>query len=614
METENQEPSIDYQYKALKDDKSIRLLYLHTASSYHQLPIKVSLCEFPIDALPEFGALSYTWATEDGLASLSRELLCEGASIKITENCEAALKRLRRRKEDQVLWVDAICIDQSNLEERGRQIGLMRQIYSQASWVALWVGDSSSAVDEQSGLPLSDLGMDYIHDFAVEIAERTNSGQDPSEGPLYQEFIKDRRAFQYSNSEVFTPRVRGLWDVFHRNWWKRLWVIQEVALSEEPTLICGGKAESFHNLKIVIEALIRSEQPIEVMEFNSLFIASTFHQFHVRHMIKTGGMGEISPPGVKALRILNATRNAQASDPRDKIYGILGFFGALGTDPENIFPEPDYKKTAAELYAGVSRAIITNTENLDVLSSCYGFSQSTVPDLPSWVASWNDTPLKYFDEQIFNAAGASSVVYGDSDDELLLRIKGRKVDSVQLTGQLPESIGYSNEACIELWRYWWKFASAIESYPTEETVKEVFKATLWWGSDVDYGRLEPGKYKETFDAWLKVLTGPDDTAVTAKHIFNGKEPFQYAHRATSTTWGRNLSITDKGYLAMVPITSAVGDEIVIFQGAKLPFIVRTEDGKSKLVGPCYVRGMMDGEFAIQEDAQATDALEWFTLW
>jgi hypothetical protein len=613
METEKQEPDIDYQYTALKDDKSIRLLYLHTAGSYHQLPIEVSLREFPIDALPNFGALSYAWSTDDEPASLSGELLCDGASIMITKNCEAALKRLRRPKEDQVLWVDAVCIDQSNIEERSLQVGLMRQIYSQASWVALWVGDSSSTVDEESGLPLSDLGMDYIHDFAVEIAERTNSGQDPSDGPLYQEFIKDRRAFHYSDSEVFTPRVRGLWDVFHRNWWKRLWVIQEVALSKAPTLICGSKAESFHNLKIVIEALIRSEQPVEVMEFNTLFIASTFHQFHVRHLIETGNMGKKSPPGVKALRILNATRNTQASDPRDKIYGILGFFGDSGTDPENIFPEPDYQKSTAELYADVSRAIITNTGDLDVLSSCYGFFQSTVPDLPSWVAAWNDTPLKYFDEEKFNAAGASSVVYEDSDDKLLLRIKGRKIDRLGLTGELPDSIGYSNEACIELWRYWWKCASAIKSYPTGETVADVFKDTLCWGSDLDYRRLGLGDYKETFDVWLKVLTGPDDTGTTARHIFNDKEPFKYAHRATSITWGRNLAITDKGYMAMVPITSKVGDEIVIFQGAKLPFVVRTEDGKSKLVGPCYVRGIMDGEFAIKGDAQATNELEWVTL-
>jgi hypothetical protein len=177
---------------------------------------------------------------------------------------------------------------------------------------------------------------------------------------------------------------------------------------------------------------------------------------------------------------------------------------------------------------------------------------------------------------------------------------------------LPESIGYSNEACIELWRYWWKFASTLQSYPTGETVADVFKATLCWGSDLDYRQLRPGRYKEEFDAWLDILTGPDDTGTTASRIFSSEEPSKYAHRATSITWGRNLGITNNGYLAMVPITSKVGDEIVIFQGAKLPFVVRTEDGKSKLVGPCYIKGMMDGECAFREDASRGE-LEWFTL-
>lgn len=613
MEAESKDSIIEYQYKALNDGKSVRLMYLHTSSSYHQLPIEVSLCEFPIDACPSFGALSYAWSIDDEPMPSLGELLCDGASIKITINCEAALKRLRQPNQDQILWVDAVCINQADVEERSLQVRLMRQIYTQASWVALWVGDTSTAIDEESGLPLSDLGMDYLHDFAVEIAERTNSGQNLNEGPLHQEFIKDRRAFQYSESKVFTPRVRGLWDVFHRNWWKRLWVIQELALAKQPTLLCGLKAEAFHNFKIVIHALIRSQQPVEVLEFNSLFIACTFHQFHVRHMVESGYMGKILPPGVKALDILNATRNAHATDPRDKIYGILGFFGPPATDPENIFPDPDYKTPAAELYADVSRAIIVNTKKLYVMSSCYGFFKSTVPDLPSWAASWNDTPVQYFDGQIFNAAGSSNAVYEDSDDKLLLRIKGRQVDSVKLSGRIPDSIGYSNEACIELWRYWWKFASALDSYPTGEAVADVFKDTLCWGCNLDYTRHQLGEDKESFNAWLEILTGTDDTGTAAENIFNNGVPFKYAHRATSVTWGRNMSITDKGYLAMVPIVANAEDKIVIFQGSKLPFIVRTGEGVSMLGGPCYVRGMMDGEFATEGDAQAIDDLEWFTL-
>ena len=56
---------------------------------------------------------------------------------------------------------------------------------------------------------------------------------------------------------------------------------------------------------------------------------------------------------------MQATRNAVATDPRNKIHGVLGFFGDRGVDPHNIFPAPDYTRTAAELYAEVTRALVT---------------------------------------------------------------------------------------------------------------------------------------------------------------------------------------------------------------------------------------------------------------
>lgn len=596
--------------------RSIRLLHLHPAISFNKSPIEVSLHEFPIGACPDFGALSYTWATEDGDSSLSECLQCDGAIINVTRNCDAALRRLRQTEQVRVLWVDAVCIDQSNDDERSLQIALMRQIYTQAAWVGFWVGEASSTVDQETGTPLSDLGMAFIHDFAVEIAERSNSGKDVSEGALYQEFVKDRRAFQHSGVEAFTPRVRGLWDILHRQWWARLWVVQEVALSQSSVLICGGKSEAFHNLTVVINALVRNGQPAEVFEFNAFFVASAFHQFNMRNFVRTGQLGgessNASIPRKKALEILNATRNTHASDPRDKIYGILGFFEGPESDPENILPPPDYKRTAAEVYADVSRAIITSTGNLDVLSSCYGYFRSTVPDLPSWVAAWNDTPVKFFDDGCFNAASGSSVICEESGDNRLLRIKGRRIDSVKDVSQLPETLHYTNEACTEIWRHWCDFAFSLQSYPTGEMVADVFKDTLCWGNNLKHDRLAPGEYQETFDAWIKILRGAEDVEVVAKDIFQDKVAFTYSHRVSFVTWARTLGTTEKSYLAMLPVTASVGDEIVIFNGGKVPYAIRPEGGKSKLVGPCYVHGIMDGE-SCAKGGLASDELEWFTL-
>lgn len=349
----------------------------------------------------------------------------------------------------------------------------------------MWIGEASQEVDEETSRPLSDLGMDFIHDPAVEIAERSNPGQDIGRGLLYQEYSKKRRAFEMYDEQVFTPRVRGLYDILHRSWWKRLWVLQEVSLAQSGTLICGNKTEALHNLTIVISALVRKGQLVEELDFSTRVIVDTFHQFYMRKLFQSNRImgGRPYTRGKKALEILNATRNSRASDPRDKIYGILGFFGDPESDPENILPRADYNKTAAELYTEVSHAIIIHTGSLDIMSSCYGFFRPSIPDLPSWVASWNDTPLRYFDEDTFNAASSSPVVYEDSGDGRTLRIKGRKVDTVMKAGFKKGKMTYNNDTRIELWREWADIAFSLESCPTGESIEEVFMQTLCWGND-----------------------------------------------------------------------------------------------------------------------------------
>lgn len=610
---------VEYKYTPIQDVGSIRLLVLHPAPS-PELPLEISLGEFPLGTGQQFGALSYTWATEGGDSALSERVQCEGAFIRVTTNCAAALRRLRQPQSVNVFWVDAICIDQSNDGEKSLQIPLMRQIYTQATVVGLWIGETSSTVDEETSRPLSELGMEFIHDFAVEIAERHNSGQNIREGVLYQEVVKDRKAYRERGIEAFTPRVRGLWGILHRNWWQRLWVVQELALSQSAVLMCGGKREHFDNLVTVIDAMvrIRPDQPVEELEYNATFLTATFHQFYMRDYIKRrrlqGGTGENRTPGIKALDILNATRNTRAADPRDKIYGILGFFGDPESDPENIFPRPDYTMTAAELYARVSTAIITKTGTLDVLGSCNGFVRSTVPDLPSWAAAWNDTPLKYFSEDGFNASRNSSVVYQEQPEgSRLLRIKGKRVDSMACVSAPKDGVTtYTNQESVRIWREWSDLAFSLHSYPTGEDMAHVLMHTLCWGANVNLKRLVPGELQENFDAWINILRGADSLEVVAKHIFVDDAASTYSYRASFLTWGRILCTTANSYLALVPVSVSAGDQIVIFSGGKVPFVLRPDGDKFKLVGPCYVHGIMDGE-AFPREEEGSDSLGWFTL-
>ena len=139
-----------YQYKPLPDECSIRVLSLAPSSSYDR-PIHIKLriqtisTELPCSSVP-YEALSYVWGAPQG----DRAINCEQKTILITENCEDALRRLRRRTRSRtLLWIDAICINQSNLAECSRQVGIMTCVYANARRVVGWLGEHSLGTSNQ---------------------------------------------------------------------------------------------------------------------------------------------------------------------------------------------------------------------------------------------------------------------------------------------------------------------------------------------------------------------------------------------------------------------------------------------------------------------------------
>ncbi|MBE3043866.1 HET domain-containing protein [Candidatus Bathyarchaeota archaeon] len=653
-----------YEYNPLKYTDSIRILFIPPGPP-SQETIHVGLYEFELDD-PElvYNALSYTWQagdaveidddmkiydqvktadgaetndgaktgdgvktedgvkTDDGEKTLSgqppAQLLCFGALLDVSQNCYKAIRRLRHASDLRVFWVDAVCIDQTNDAEKSAQVSLMRRIYSQAGTVQIWLGDASPELDPETSTPLSDLGMDFIYDFAVEIDERSSAGLDVAGGALYREFIGPRMEFHRHNTGALTPRVRGLYGILRRPWWERLWTVQELALAKEVYFVLGDKVQPFNNLGLVFETLLRPRdgQPAEEYEYNCFFIAPASAKFSMHNYLRTERCSVPRGPGERALDVMQATRNAVATDPRDKIYGVLGFFGDRGDDPHNIFPAPDYTRTAAELYAEVTRALVTTTGSLDVISSCQGFLASSVPDLPSWAVSWNDTPLEPFGVGSFDAAGGSRVACEDAGDHRLLRLRGRRVDRVTYELGSYSNLTYSDESAAILWFYWHRLAFSRPPYPTGESMEDVFLSTLCWGSNVRKGRLRPGDYREAFDAWVEILLSEGDISSgdwksVARRIFRDERTFTLSRRAHSAMIGRTMGTTEKDYLTMLPVGVKVGDEIVVLDGSKVPFVIQAQGDGYKLVGACYVHGIMDGE-AVAEGGEA-GASEWFTL-
>ncbi|KAF8859237.1 hypothetical protein BDZ45DRAFT_363903 [Acephala macrosclerotiorum] len=114
-------------------------------------------------------------------------------------------------------------IDQSDGGERGHQVKLMRNIYSKATKAHIWLGESSSEINELTRRPVSNLFMEYLHRMCSEMRKLKISGNHPASSPLYQSLLSWVEEFFWGKckgSQRKAPEVRGLEDLCNRRWWK----------------------------------------------------------------------------------------------------------------------------------------------------------------------------------------------------------------------------------------------------------------------------------------------------------------------------------------------------------------------------------------------------------
>jgi hypothetical protein len=138
-----------FEYRPIESPDQLRMLWLLPGSFNDAIQIR--LCHRPLSTLRKCEALSYEW----GSPTRDYEIYCEGQTLKVTGNLLAAMRRMRsttskpaRKKlkgrmpgRAQLLWIDAICINQDDMAERSEQVKLMTEIYRNAKRVLIWLGE-----------------------------------------------------------------------------------------------------------------------------------------------------------------------------------------------------------------------------------------------------------------------------------------------------------------------------------------------------------------------------------------------------------------------------------------------------------------------------------------
>lgn len=577
-----------FSYAPLQHSDSIRVLILHPGQKL--APVHIGLHEVRFGDQTRYEALSYTWATEDGDASLSQEIYCDGSIIRITKSCEAALQGLREEDNDRILWVDAICINQQDIKERGLQVGMMGDVYSKAARVLVWLGPESDAEDPETPHPVSDLFMDYLPLMASEIEESNNTHHTALNSPLYQQFISE--IFVSVAGGKKTPLSKGFNYIQSRRWWNRIWVLQEVVVAKSATVFCGEKSTGYSDFLVLYDALRKGAD--HTREENVTWLALGKSRKHLSLVPESKSH---HPLPVILHRILRRGQDLQATNPRDHIFGLIG----LSEDLRRILPKADYNQSLVNVFTEVTKNMLICSKSLHAISVVTP-GEST-EGFPSWVTVWSNPMTHNFqnwNDNSYHAARVSQAIYIVSDNDKELKVRGKIIDMVAIGPLLDSSAYYlhgTEEETIPGWRESCHHAFSLDSYPTGESVKEAVWRSFCWN--------KPGKKtQKDFDQWYRIIAAGKSLEDTVKLIWALPNAFWRVVNTPSP-----LCTTRNGYLASAPYTTKSGDYIGVLTGGRAPFILRPVDDFYQLVGPCYVHGIMKGEAFPENQAE----LEWVSI-
>ncbi|KAI0405808.1 hypothetical protein F4802DRAFT_560770 [Xylaria palmicola] len=346
-------------------------------------------------------ALSYAW----GPVEDQRKILINGIETEVRPNLYAALLELRKSPwvyRGIRLWIDALCINQNDTRERAQQVSIMRSIYVAAWQVVVWLGPATEATylayTALSWLARAIGSGDKLREFAAEhgiphtVYDAAPVILDPYTLPWRDAVFSALRSF------------------FARDYWHRLWILQELAMAKvDAPVLWGSHAMPLREIWIACEAIRESEGTIlEDMTISGDDIdhhTSTLtvdrrleqrhttpgqqwkHLIHIKHLRENKGHGVVF-----AVPSFELTRQAEASDNRDKVYGILGIpgVGQLVTMPPNYdvdMTDPDYPKHLAQVYTDFTRKVIMN-DGLDIIRLVHS---PVEPVMLSWFNG--DNPL-----------------------------------------------------------------------------------------------------------------------------------------------------------------------------------------------------------------------------
>jgi hypothetical protein len=536
----------------------IRLVVIHPGRVGEV--IRADLVDASLSNSPQYEALSYAWGSPD----LSSEILLNNQKFRITPNLADALGMLRTEYTVRTMWIDAICINQADLEERNTQVAKMREIFERAAHVIVWLGPETGSTRK---------AFEYLNQ---------NAG----------------KYLQSTGLQITSELPDSIWkyltlDVFARPWWTRIWVMQEIALPAKITVLCGSStigwdllmASTMHYRTSLAKLLYVPRDNLE----ESQAILRLAESELIRNFIRNSG-------SLSLKHLLMCFRTRQTSDPRDRIYAILGLIDRYSSKTDELLP--DYRKPVSEVYANVVRYYIKHHGQLDTILLKTSRDDS-LSHLPSWVPDWGqpltvesfeDLQMSLRDElpnRVYCAAGDSPMSASFSDQPTELLVRGFAFHQIRHV-VVPLHLRAGEKEFLD-------FITAVErtvalhcgaAFYRNGTEEMYLAVARTLSGDLDWTRRRCHQGRTLWDICQNnyVVSPKDYIPDISEDQQSEMLRMEMVALVIRTYQGRSFMILDEGYIGISPDSAQPGDLVCIVFGCDLPVVLRREGERYIYVG------------------------------
>ncbi|KAL1603456.1 hypothetical protein SLS60_005043 [Paraconiothyrium brasiliense] len=546
-----------------------------------------------LNNLPEYETLSYVWGSEADRVPI----LVSGHRIEIPRSLSGALRQLQLPDRDRLLWVDQICIDQQNLEEKADQVRLMSVIYTKCSRCIAWLGEVRDEV-----LDDADAAVQLLQYMAA-----ASRAQDPNAEPLPPTL-----------AHGFGAAIEALKSICPgRNaWWMRIWTVQEAALPEYVTLRWGRFEMPWSTLQQARAAWVsRFPQPLGDM----------LAQHPAGYRILADFTAHVTWVNLARLRyddlfeMIHRYRFRMATDTRDKIYGLLGLCQGGRLPVTEIC---DYSIPTHQVFSTLAQELILDQKGLRPLTvSPRQQKNESTPEIATWALDLAFSTPKYapdvyylmYSYDAYNAdEGLGPIDLKAIESEIgqqSLTLTGVHIDNIVraqdgfLTADVADSAQVpATEALLHDW-----YAAAVgcpfSDHDLDGSVsKDIYTESTYTRAEA-FARFALGDVVRDTNQ-QPVRQAQDNDAQDVWKIMRGKASdvdFDTRKTIYGMMANQTMFVTETGLMGQGHKETEVGDQVWIFRGGNVPFVVRPQKAEGvaryTFVGQCYVQGIMRGETA-----------------